>query len=350
MTMARGLLGAGAYLPRSSDGTVRVRGWDEDAVTMTAAAIERVEAVDGGEEAPARVHLVGDVAGLGAPELAAILGAPAELGPPAGEGDRLEAALRAAVAGAGRHWVVVVAADGTAQSPHAGPGDGAAALLFGDGPGAEPFSVLPRREEGPLGRLFAASRSAPGAPSWVGDWAADPRLGPPAPSRSAGVDRLETTVSQGAFVSAPRDEESRAARWRFVADHCPACGTTTFPPRGRCRGCRRSDGLSPERLPLNGATVVASTWIGPGGQPTEFDLPVEACGGYGVVVAEVAKGIRVTLAVIDATAEQVRVGARVDTELRRIYPIEGAWRYGRKAVAASTPPEGESPRRRDAPG
>ncbi len=81
--------------------------------------------------------------------------------------------------------------------------------------------------------------------------------------------------------------------------------------------------------------MVAATWIAPGGQPTEFDAQVEGSGPYGVVLAEIAPDARVTLMVADAGRDEIAVGCRVDTVLRRLYPIEGAWRYGRKAVPAT---------------
>jgi uncharacterized OB-fold protein len=61
-------------------------------------------------------------------------------------------------------------------------------------------------------------------------------------------------------------------------------------------------------------------------------------GPYGVVLAELVPGVRATLQVADARPADVRVGSRVDTVLRRLYAIEGAWRYGRKAVPASGTP------------
>ena len=81
--------------------------------------------------------------------------------------------------------------------------------------------------------------------------------------------------------------------------------------------------------------MLAVTWIGQGGQPTEFDGQVEMSGPYGVVLAEVAPDVRVTLTVTEAGPEEVRIGSKVDTGLRRLYPIEGAWRYGRKALPAA---------------
>jgi len=54
--------------------------------------------------------------------------------------------------------------------------------------------------------------------------------------------------------------------------------------------------------------------------------------------------MRVTLQVTDAAPCTLKVGDHVDTRLRRLYPMEGEWRYGRKAVpvAASSPAKGST--------
>jgi len=140
-------------------------------------------------------------------------------------------------------------------------------------------------------------------------------------------------VSEGAYVPRPRYLENLPSRWRLVADRCNECGAVTFPQRGRCRGCGRSDRLASEELPREG-TVLASTVVAPGAHPTEFDALVEAAGPYGVVLAEVLPNVRLTLQVADGTGVSLPVGRRITTELRRLYPMEGEWRYGRKALDA----------------
>lgn len=338
--MARGLVRAAAYLPRSSDGSRRLRSPDEDAFTMVATAIERAGRAAGARGAVTATQ-VGTAARLDAGALEAMLGVPVALRPEGTGASSLGEAVARAERDPGPQWVLVAVSRGPGPSgplPDP-PGEGAAALLFDDGPDAEPIGPL--RSDGASGipgralaELFRLAAARSRADVWVGDWRTDPAKGPPPPPRPVDEVAPGASVSQGAFVSGPRYEESRPSRWRFVADRCEACGVRTFPMRGRCRGCGRDDRLAPEPLPLDGATVVAATWIGPGGQPTEFDPMVETAGPYGVVLAEVVPGVRVTLAVADARPEEVRVGATVDTALRRLYPIEGAWRYGRKAVPA----------------
>jgi uncharacterized OB-fold protein len=343
--MGRGVIRAGAYLPRYVDRGRRVGAMDEDAFTFVATALERVVPREPVDTRPQRVRTLGFATPPDVGSLSALLGAPvAEDGSP-GAVSTLEDAFTEAFKGSGPAWILAASrdADGPGGSRTPPPGEGGVALLVDDVPDNPAGRFDPDAMGSPAGgsvlsQLFAGapSRLADRA-AWFGDWAVDLSSGPTAPARLHGtVDRPAYTVSQGAFVPPPRYDESRASRWRFVADRCGSCGVRTFPARGRCGRCGRTDALRPEPLPLGGATVRATTWIGPGGQPTEFDLQVELGGPYGVVLAEVAPDVRVTLPVADARPEEVRIGSIVDTRLRRLYPIEGSWRYGRKAVPSVT--------------
>jgi hydroxymethylglutaryl-CoA synthase len=133
-------------------------------------------------------------------------------------------------------------------------------------------------------------------------------------------------------VPHPRYVENLPSRWRFVADRCAACHRVSFPARGICAHCGATAGLASEPLPLDGGTVEAATVVAPGAQPTEFDPLVEAFGSYAVVLVRLSAEVRVTLQVADCDPGSLKIGDRVATRLRRLYPMEGAWRYGRKAV------------------
>ncbi|MFZ3356605.1 MAG: zinc ribbon domain-containing protein [Thermoplasmata archaeon] len=145
-------------------------------------------------------------------------------------------------------------------------------------------------------------------------------------------DRPTHSVSEGAYVPRARYIENLPSRWKFEASRCSACGAYALPPRTICPRCYDAHGMVPEGLPRDGGTIVASTTIGPGGQPTEFDSQVELTGGYQVVLVELAPGIRVTLQVSDAPPGRLEIGDQVGSRLRRLYAMEGEWRYGRKAV------------------
>ncbi len=114
-----------------------------------------------------------------------------------------------------------------------------------------------------------------------------------------------------------------------------AVRTGHLPSPGTLPILRSGGPTFPRDPPRDGAVVVAATVIGKGGQPTEFDPQVDALGSYGVVLAEFAPGVRLTLQVTDSAPDGVRIGDRVGTRLRRLYPMEGEWRYGRKAVPIS---------------
>ncbi len=333
---------AGAYVPGWTDGLRRVRGPDEDAFTMAATAIERVVRSEPGPGPPWTVRVVGSRPPLDREKLEGVMGSPVAVreGPPGLPG--LGAAIAEAVAGSGRELVIAVdlepdAAGGTSRTGDV-PAEGAVTLWVdtvadGHGPPID-LGTLP---SGPhvlpwfLGRYRAEGVGNPS--SWVGDSTIDPLAGRPlsgAVKRTP--DRPPTHLSEGAYVPTPRYLEGLPSRWRFVADRCSACGRTTFPARGSCRHCGREDQLVPRFVPFDGGRVLAATWIGRGGQPTEFDVQVEASGPYGVVIAELEPGVRATLPVADAAPGELHLDAPIGTRMRRLYPIDGAWRYGRKAV------------------
>lgn len=180
-------------------------------------------------------------------------------------------------------------------------------------------------------RFLGFQRTGP--VEWRGDLAPSAQ-GTEAPAPPLPAAALEA-VSEGAYVPRPRYIESLGARWRFVGERCAACGTVTFPPRGRCRGCAATEGLTPFALPRTGS-VEAATIVAPGAQPSEFDPIVEGSGRYGVAILQLVPGVRVTVAVTGSGDTPLPAGTSVRTELRRLYPMEGEWRYGRKAI----PPAG----------
>ncbi|MCI4340589.1 MAG: zinc ribbon domain-containing protein, partial [Thermoplasmata archaeon] len=141
-----------------------------------------------------------------------------------------------------------------------------------------------------------------------------------------------SAVSEGAYVPRARYVENLPSRWRLLGERCGACQTLTFPVRGRCRECGRTEGLVPEALPREGV-VLASTVVAPGAHPTEFDPLVAVAGAYGVVLAEMGPKVRATFQVADHDDRPLPIGSRITTALRRLYPMEGEWRYGRKALA-----------------
>ncbi|HEV2316309.1 MAG TPA: hypothetical protein VGV89_01875 [Thermoplasmata archaeon] len=147
-------------------------------------------------------------------------------------------------------------------------------------------------------------------------------------------DALRGELSEGAYVPHARYLENLPSRWRFAADRCGRCASVTFPRRERCRKCGATEGLIAFELPRNGGTVEAVTTVHAGAQPTEFDWLLGGGGAYDVALVRIHPEARVTLQAVGHAPGSLRSGAQVDTVLRRLYPFEGTWRYGRKAVPA----------------
>ncbi len=309
---------------------MRALGPDEDAFTLVAAVVEATGAVD--PSAPRTIRLLGDAADVADDDLRAFVGASAEpIRSDGGAADFRSAVASSASGEDGSELVVVASVGGVGGRPA-----GAVALWFVPGAGpAAPSSTSGDGEDALGGAVRYLSGLPDGSTVWVGPWDDPDGNGRPAgdwdPAASA-----PSSVSEGAYVPRPRYLESRASRWRFVAERCGACGTLTFPARGRCRACGHGDSLVAEPLSRDGGICVAVTVIGKGGQPTEFDPQVEATGPYAVALVELVPGVRATLSVADQSPESLGIGDRVATQLRRLYAVDGAWRYGRKAVPFRT--------------
>ncbi len=339
-----GVVGGAIYVPGFVSDGRPVAGPDEDAFTLAATAWEEL-ASSAPPLPPARVvHLVGEFPRMVDWGFPALFGHPIDVVPhPSGRPGLAEALAQAeADPSEARPAVVLVAELPERADPASAPafdlGAGAVALRFG----AEGTLSSAERDllvQGPDpvsgARAFLASRGVrPSLP-------AGRRALAPSSVRPF-VEAPPTAVSEGAYVPRARYLENLGSRWRLVAERCGHCGTLTFPARGACRSCLAREGLSPYSLPRDGGTVVATTTIGPGGQPTEFDGQVAALGEYAVVLVELGPGVCLTLQVADAAPGELPIGAHVGTRLRRLYPMEGEWRYGRKAVPLGQRSEGAS--------
>jgi len=339
----RSVVRVAAYLPAGTSGGYRVAGFDEDAFTMGATAVERVWADRDFRPGHLVVHLLGEFPAMADWGFAALLGQEAEVIRHPGDAGELGQTLRALEAGLGGPALLIVTdlperiPPGEGRPP-APPGAGAIAFLLESAERSKPFHL----EKGSPTRSAVAALWAGGKPrsgeartvEFLGDWSADPARGRPVDLDLVGrlADRDASAVSEGAYVPRARYLENLPSRWRLAAEECAVCHEVTFPARGNCRRCSRKDELTTVFLPRDGGRVVAVTTIGRGGQPTEFDRQVEATGPYMVALVDLVEGTRGTLQVTDAGPGELHVGDRVQTQLRRLYPMEGEWRYGRKAA------------------
>jgi uncharacterized OB-fold protein len=351
----RSVVRIASYVPVGSSGSVRVGASDEDAFTLGVTAVERVWGDTDRPSEPVSVHLLGEYPPMADWGFPAILGREAKVVRHPGDAEELARTLRMLEEGEGGPGLVVAAElpervtrpDGYASSP---VGAAAVAYLLEASGETRPFPLKkadPRRSAvaTTLQRGKAGGRGAQ-AVAYVGDWDTIPAANRPLDLERVrrAAERDASAVSEGAYVPRARYLENLPSRWRFVADECGTCHEVTFPARGVCRRCRRRDNLTPVALARDGGRVVAITTIGQGGQPTEFDAQVESSGPYQVALVEIASGIRLTLQMTDASPGEVGVGDTVNTLLRRLYPMEGEWRYGRKAVPLPHGTEGRRER------
>ncbi len=336
--MGRHLRRAGIALPAVLAGGRRREAPDEDRFTLAVAAAETLERSDDPEPI-GRVHLFGEFTVEQAERIGVALGmvpgAPAARHP--GDAPALHALLTEEQGHPGPGAAVVLAADALRESSEAGAlarDSGAVALWLGSA--AERPPPPSRRPDRPELRLGAEGSALELAAELAAQLPGD-LLVPSTTEASWTVGHAPpgpevTARSEGAYVPWPRYLENLPSRWRFAADRCGRCGAITFPVRGSCRSCGAAEGLGRFELPRTGGTVLAVTTVHPGAQPTEFDWRVELLGAYDVALVELADGVRVTLQVTDAPPGALRAGDRVATRLRRLYPMEGEWRYGRKAM------------------
>lgn len=169
-------------------------------------------------------------------------------------------------------------------------------------------------------------------PTKLGEWADVPSVSSgPSPGEPAAIEPSLDAVSEGAYLSWPSYREGLSSRWRFAAERCSNCGHRTFPARGQCESCGERSKLEREELPRDKATVEAITTVHAGAQPSEFDFQVDRGGSYDVALIRPAPGVLITVQLTDSLPGALRVGDPVETCLRRLYPMEGHWRYGRKA-------------------
>jgi len=336
-----------AYFPAQSSDGRPVAARDEDAFTLAATAAERAWSGRREEPGPVLVHALGDFPEVVEWGFSALLGRETVVSRAPGSAVQLAKTLEKLEKGEGGPAILV-----TAELPERTPsmpptkssssGAGAVAYLLASTEEARPFHLgKPTAGRTALSatlHLVGSGDAGASGTVFVGDWDRPPESGGSGELKALGSEEAEDLhrVSEGAYIPRARYLENLPSRWRFLAETCEACHRTTFPSRRVCRHCGRADALTPVELPYDGGRVVAVTTVSAGGQPTEFDAQVAASGPYDVALVELARGMRVTLQVTDSTPGKLRVGDHVNTFLRRLYPMEGEWRYGRKAVPIST--------------
>lgn len=137
----------------------------------------------------------------------------------------------------------------------------------------------------------------------------------------------------GAYVSVPSWKRSGPQRYRLEGGRCPSCGSLNFLPDGACRQCHELVEYEPVQLERQG-TIEAVSVISQGGAPPEFAELQARAGDYATAIVAFdgpdGDTASAPVLVVDADAESVDVGDRVEATVRRIYTQEGVTRYGLK--------------------
>lgn len=144
----------------------------------------------------------------------------------------------------------------------------------------------------------------------------------------------EEVEGGGATVSVPTWRRTLESRYRLVAGRCPECGALSFPPEGACRVCHARVKYEPVELPRTG-TVAATTTVGQGGAPPEFEEQQQRDGSFGAAIIRFDSGdetVRLPGQVVECDPESVAVGDEVRAVFRKVYEQQGVPRYGVKFV------------------
>jgi len=117
-------------------------------------------------------------------------------------------------------------------------------------------------------------------------------------------------------------------RYRLEAAKCTKCDTIAFPPRIICPECRNRE-FEKTTLASQG-TIETFTVVRVG--PSNFVDEVP----YAVAVIKLDDGVQLTAQVVDADFDELKIGARVEAEFRKVSQegAAGILFYGYKFVLA----------------
>jgi uncharacterized protein len=115
-------------------------------------------------------------------------------------------------------------------------------------------------------------------------------------------------------------------RYRLEAAKCKKCGAISFPPRLICPGCKAREFetiILADKGKISTYTIIR---VAP--QPFVDQAP------YAVGIVELDDGVRLTGQIVDFNFEDLKTGARVKIEFRKIYQEgeAGVIYYGYKFV------------------
>lgn len=132
-------------------------------------------------------------------------------------------------------------------------------------------------------------------------------------------------------MTIPRFWREIDARYNLKGMECGNCANVFFPVRSLCPKCRHASvgKLKEKAFTGNGAIESFTIVHAP---PAGFELQAP----YAIAIVRLDEGPRVTAQIVDASREQLRVGARVRKVFRRINEEgdAGVVHYGYKFAVA----------------
>lgn len=164
---------------------------------------------------------------------------------------------------------------------------------------------------------------------------------PPVPLTTEVMDRLARwerdaplRVPMGAHIPQATWDRHAGQRYRLEGAAC-AQGHVVFPPRDTCPRCRA---LATKKALSRAGVLESFTVVAKGAAPSEFEPLQDIVGEYAVGVASF-DGARVAAQTCDTPLDSLRIGAPVNPVFRRLYGVEGVWRYGVKLRQRAVPPQ-----------
>lgn len=130
------------------------------------------------------------------------------------------------------------------------------------------------------------------------------------------------------MIGTARSWREKPQRYRYEAAKCSGCGKIFFPPRLVCDKCRGRE-FETHILAQQGVIeTYTEIHIAPSGFTDEAP--------YAVGIVKLDDGVRITAQIVDCAPEELKVGARVRLEFRKVTEdgASGVIHYGYKFVPA----------------
>mgnify|MGYP000858011331 FL=1 len=104
-----------------------------------------------------------------------------------------------------------------------------------------------------------------------------------------------------------------ASRYNLIGSKCGVCERVYFPPRSVCPTCHRLSVGKMEQFKLKGeGEVLTFSIVHDAPSQMEMQKP------YVIAIVQMEEGVRITGQIIDAELDEVKIGMKVRTTLRKV--------------------------------